>query len=153
MTEPTSTVTSLLVAWSSGNEKALNRLLPLVSAELRRLASGQLRHERPDHSLQPTALVNEAYVRLVQIKRMNWQNRAHFYAMCARLMRRILIDAGRARRFAKRGGDVVRVTLDEGCLPLRAPAPTSSRSMTRFARSKRSTLEKAASWSCGSLQA
>src|SRR5262245_36667945 len=117
MTEPSSGVTNLLIAWSSGKGEALERLLPLVYAELRRLAGRQLRRERNAGTLQPTALVNEAYVRLVQIKRVKWQNRAHFYAMCARLMRRVLIDAARARRYAKRGGGAVRVELDDELLP------------------------------------
>jgi RNA polymerase sigma factor (TIGR02999 family) len=95
----------------------------MVYAELRRLARNQLRQERRNQTLQPTALVNEAYVRLVQIKRMKWQDRTHFYAMCSRLMRRILIDAARARRFAKRGGGNIRVEFDEQFLPASAGAP------------------------------
>jgi len=97
--------------------------VPLVYAELRRVAHNRLRHEQPGQTLQPTALVNEAYVRLVRIKRIKWQNRAHFFAMCARLMRQILVDAARARQFAKRGGGGVRVTLNEALLPSDAPGP------------------------------
>jgi len=115
--EPHSDVTALLVAWTAGDQSALDRLVPLVYAELRRVAHNRLRRERPGQTLQPTALVNEAYVRLVRIKRMKWQNRAHFFAMCGRLMRQILVDAARARQFAKRGGGGVRVTFNEGRLP------------------------------------
>jgi RNA polymerase sigma-70 factor, ECF subfamily len=121
--EPPSDVTALLVAWNAGDQSALDRLVPLVYAELRRVAHNRLRLERPGQTLQPTALVNEAYVRLVRIKRMKWQNRAHFFAMCGRLMRQILVDAARARQFAKRGGGGVRVTFNEGRLPSTVVCP------------------------------
>ena len=117
MTEPLSDITKLLQAWNAGDQSALERLLPLVYGELRRVASNHLRREARGHTLQPTALVNEAYMRLVHINRMTWQDRAHFFAMCSRLMRQILVDAARARRFAKRGGGAVRVTLDESLFP------------------------------------
>jgi RNA polymerase sigma factor (TIGR02999 family) len=117
VTEPLSDVTRLLEAWNAGDEGALERLLPLVHAELRRIAHNQLRHETPGLTLQPTALVNEAYLRLVHITRMTWHDRAHFFAMCSRLMRQILVDAARARRGAKRGGGVIRVSLDADVLP------------------------------------
>ena len=123
MTEPPSDITKLLAAWTAGDHNALDRLVPLVYAELRRVAHNRLRHERPGQTLQPTALVHEAYVRLVRIRRIKWQNRAHFFAMCARLMRQILVDAARARQFAKRGGGGVRVTLNEALLPADAPGP------------------------------
>lgn len=106
-------VTELLVAWSGGDTSALEQLIPLVHAELHRLARRQMRHERNGHTLQTTALVNEAYLRLVDITRVQWQDRAHFFAMSARLMRRILVDHARSRRYLKRGGAAPRVTFDE----------------------------------------
>ena len=123
MTEPPLDITKMLAAWTAGDRDALDRLLPLVYGELRRLARNRLRLERPGQSLQPTALVNEAYVRLVRMKRLQWQNRAHFFALCARLMRHILVDAARARKFAKRAGGGVRVTLNEALLPGTSPDP------------------------------
>jgi RNA polymerase sigma factor (TIGR02999 family) len=117
VTEPLSDITKLLQAWNAGDQSALARLLPLVYGELRRVAHNHLRREARGHTLQPTALVNEAYMRLVQIKRMTWHDRAHFFAMCSRLMRQILVDAARARRVAKRGGGALRVTLDERLFP------------------------------------
>ncbi len=106
-------VTDLLVAWGGGEEAALAALVPLVHDELRRLASQQMRAEGPGHTLQTTALVNEAYLRLVDLKRIQWRDRAHFFAMSARLMRRILVDHARARNVQKRGGGTQRVSLDE----------------------------------------
>jgi RNA polymerase sigma factor (TIGR02999 family) len=103
------------VAWRGGDEAALSRLIPLVEHELHRIAQRCMAGERPGHSLQPTALVNEAYLRLINVQIVDWQNRAHFLAMAARLMRRILVDSARARRNQKRGGGV-RITLDEGLL-------------------------------------
>jgi RNA polymerase sigma factor (TIGR02999 family) len=123
VSQPSSDITKLLGAWHMGDRSALERLLPLVYPELRRVARNHLRHENPGHTLQPTALVNEAYVRLVRIKQMTWQDRTHFFAMCSTLMRQILVDAGRARRFAKRGGGAVRVTLDEQRLPAASLRP------------------------------
>lgn len=123
MTEPSSDVTKLLRAWTAGDRRALDQLVPLVYAELRRVARNRLRRERPGQTLQPTALVNEAYVRLVRIRSIKWQNRAHFFALCGRLMRQILVDAARARQFAKRGGGGMRVTVDEALLPSALPAP------------------------------
>src|SRR5215469_9946357 len=96
-------VTQLLLAWSAGDEGALNRLLPLVYNELHRLARRHMAGERTGHSLQTTALVHEVYLRLVDANSIDWQNRAHFYAICARLMRRILIDFARSRNYQKRG--------------------------------------------------
>jgi RNA polymerase sigma factor (TIGR02999 family) len=109
-------VTELLVAWGAGDEGALHRLLPIVHAELVRAAACRLRDERPDHTLQPAALVNEAYLRLVEIDRIRWQNRTHFFAMAARLMRRVLVDHARAHRSQKRGGGVHRTAFDESLL-------------------------------------
>ncbi len=97
-------VTQLLVDWSRGDQKALDRLMPLVYSELRRLAGNYLRRERQGHTLQPTALVNEAYLKLVDQRNTRWQNRAQFYGVAAQLMRRILVDHARQRQAAKRGG-------------------------------------------------
>jgi len=105
-------VTGLLRAWGNGDRGALERLTPIVYEELRRLARRYLRGERAGHSLQATALVNEAYVRLVDYKRMQWQNRAHFFAVSAQLMRRILVEHAR-RRNLKRGGAIQHVSLEE----------------------------------------
>jgi len=105
-------VTQLLLAWNEGDEGALERLVPLVYQELRRLAKRQMRGERPDHSLQPTALINEAYLRLVDLRNVQWQNRAHFFALCAQMMRRILVDFARSRRYQKRGGGARPISLD-----------------------------------------
>ena len=104
----------MLLAWRGGDEAALTRLIPLVEQELHRIAQRHMAGERPGHSLQATALVNEAYLRLLNVQKMDWQNRAHFLAMAARLMRRILVDSARARRNQKRGG--VKITLDEALL-------------------------------------
>jgi len=106
-------VTALLQAWRAGDEQALAAMMPIVHDELRKLARRSMAGERPDHTLQATALVNEAYLRLVDLKRIQWQDRAHFFAMSARLMRRILVDHARARRYNKRGGGVRPVSLDE----------------------------------------
>ncbi len=123
MSASPSEITKLLMSWNAGDQHALDRLMPLVYTELQRVARRQLRGEGRDRTLQPTAVVNEAYLRLVQIKRMKWRTRTHFFAMCARLMRQILVDAARARRSNKRGGDAVRVTLEEDLLPLDAHGP------------------------------
>jgi len=104
-------VSRLLQAWTEGDREALDRLTPVVYDELRRLARGYLRRERAGHSLQTTALVNEAYMHLMDYKRMRWQNRAHFFAVSAQLMRRILVEHAR-RRNLKRGGDVPHVSLE-----------------------------------------
>ena len=106
-------VTALLLAWRGGDEAALGRIVPLVHDELRKIARRCLRGEQAAQSLQATALVNEAYLRLVDARLVNWQNRVHFLAMSARLMRRVLVDAGRARGADKRGGDAVKVSLSE----------------------------------------
>lgn len=116
-----SDVTRLLLAWRDGDGAALNQLLPLVYAELHRLAHRQMRNERPGHTLQTTALVHEAYLRLVGSERVHWQNRAQFFAICAQLMRRILVDAARSRDALKRGGEGVHVALDEAPLVSRQP--------------------------------
>jgi RNA polymerase sigma factor (TIGR02999 family) len=105
--------TELLMAWGRGESHAFDQLVPLVHNELRRLAKQYIARERPDHTLQATALVNEAYLRLMDLKQIRWQDRAHFFAMSARMMRRILVDFARARRSDKRGGNAARVALDE----------------------------------------
>jgi RNA polymerase sigma factor (TIGR02999 family) len=115
-------VTELLVEWRQGNEDAVQRLLPLVHEELRRLARRHMAGERPDHVLQATALVNEVYLRLIDIRRVQWQDRAHFFAMAARLMRRVLVDFARAHKNQKRGGDLRRVTFDHNLrIPTQSP--------------------------------
>jgi RNA polymerase sigma-70 factor, ECF subfamily len=106
-------VTQLLLAWGDGDERAFEQLVPLVYAELRRLAQWHMGGERRGHTLQATALVNEAYLRLVDIRRVRWQSRVHFFAVSARLMRRILVDFARSRGYQKRGGTADRVTLDD----------------------------------------
>jgi RNA polymerase sigma factor (TIGR02999 family) len=109
-------VTDLLVDWGNGDQEALNRLMPLVYDELRRLASRYLRHERPGHTLQTTALVHEAYLKLVDQKNNDFQNRVQFFAVAAQVMRHILVDFARSRRAFKRGGDYCRLSLDEAAL-------------------------------------
>ena len=104
------------MAWREGDEAALDELVPLVHAELHRIAKRCISRERVGQTLQATALVNEAYLRLVDVRRVNWQNRAHFLAMSARLMRRILVDVARSKRYQKRGGGAIKVTLDEALL-------------------------------------
>jgi RNA polymerase sigma factor (TIGR02999 family) len=106
----------LLLAWRSGDEAALSRLMPLVERELHRIAQRYMAGERQGHSLQATALVNEAYLRLIDVQHVDWQSRVHFLSMAARLMRRILVDSARAKRYQKRGGGGVKVTFDEGLL-------------------------------------
>lgn len=106
--------TELLLAWNRGEDEALERLVPLVHDELRRIAQQYMRGERAGHTLQATGLVNETYLRLIDIKRIKWQNRAHFFAMSARLMRRILVDMARAHGNQKRGDGAPHISLDEG---------------------------------------
>jgi RNA polymerase sigma factor (TIGR02999 family) len=109
----TENITQLLIDVSRGNQTAIDELLPLVYGELRSLASNYLRRERTDHTLQPTALVHEAYLRLVDQTQVNWQNRAHFFGMAAQMMRRILVDHARAHNASKRGGEYQKLQLDE----------------------------------------
>ena len=115
-------LTDLLLAWRAGDEDALRRLVPLVHDELHRIARACMSKEQAGHTLQATALVNELFVRLVDVQRVNWQNRAHFLAMAARLMRRILVDAARSKQAEKRGGDMVRVTFDDAWFAGQDPA-------------------------------
>jgi RNA polymerase sigma factor (TIGR02999 family) len=109
-------VTRLLRAWSSGDSEALNALTPLVYEELHRRAHWQMRHEHPGHTLQTTALVNEAYLRLVDMRTVSWRDRAHFFALASRVIRHVLVDAARSRRSLKRGADAAPEALDEELL-------------------------------------
>ena len=111
-------VTGLLVAWKNGSPEALDELIPIVYAELRKLARQQLCGERPDHSLQPTTLTHEAFLRLFGTRQVGWQNRAHFFAVASQLMRRVLVEHARKRQTVKRGGMPTRVTLDEADTPV-----------------------------------
>ena len=129
MTSPGNDVSTLLQAWSAGDATALDKLTPIVYGELRRLASRYMKGERDGHSLQTTALVNEAWLRLVDIRQIQWQNLAHFFAVSAQLMRRILVDYAR-RHNLKRGGDLLQVSLhDEG--PPRRPSFTYTSCLRR----------------------
>jgi RNA polymerase sigma factor (TIGR02999 family) len=110
---PSQGVTALLLAWSQGEQTALENLVPLVYAELRRVARRHMYRERPGHTLQTTALVNEAYLRLIDARQVHWQNRAHFFAVSAQLMRRILVDFARSKHYLKRGGGAQKVAFDE----------------------------------------
>jgi len=109
-------VTQLLVDWSNGDKAALDRLMPLVYDELRRIAHLHMGRERPGHTLQTTALLNEAYLRLAGQRGVHWQNRSHFFAISAQMMRRILIDYARKRQYAKRGGGALQLSLDEAAV-------------------------------------
>ena len=110
---PSENLTALLVAWRKGDDAAFEQLVPLVERELHRIAKGYMARERTGHSLQATALVNEAYLRLIDARQIDWQDRAHFLAIAARLMRRILVDYARSRQYQKRGGGALKVTFDE----------------------------------------
>lgn len=114
-------VTRLLLAWRDGDRAALEDLVPLVYAELRRVAHRQMRRERAGRTLQTTSLVNEVYLRLLDSNRVGWQNRTHFFAICAQLMRRVLVDAARARGSLKRGGECVHIALEDA--PSLSPGP------------------------------
>jgi len=105
-------ITRMLIEWSNGEREALHKLIPLVYAEMRQIAGRVLRRERRDHTLQPTALVHEAYLRLVDQRNVNWQNRAHFFAIAAQAMRRIVVDHARRHNALKRGGDNLKVELE-----------------------------------------
>jgi len=113
---PSHQVTRLLVDWRNGDQGALEQLIPLVHEELRRVARRHMAHERAGHTLQATALVNEAYVRLIDIRQVNWQDRTHFFAMSSRLMRRILVDFARSKGSQKRGAGAHKVSLDEALI-------------------------------------
>jgi RNA polymerase sigma factor (TIGR02999 family) len=109
-------LSELLIAWGNGNQNALEQLVPLVYEELRRLAHRYMRRERPGHSLQTTAVVHEAYLRLIDQKHVEWQNRVHFFAIAAQMMRRILITHAQSHAYAKRGGRTFKVSLDEAAI-------------------------------------
>ena len=113
MSSPPNDVTQLLREWSRGDQSVVDQLTPLVYSELRRLADGYMRRERADHTLQPTALIHEAYIRLIQQSQPEWHSRSHFFRFAAHLMRQILVDHARTRRAEKRGGDVERVPFEE----------------------------------------
>jgi len=110
-------ITGLLVAWKDGDDEALDELIPIVYSELRRLARYQLRGERAGHSLQPTALTHEAFLRLFGTRRVSWQNRVHFFSVAAQSMRRVLVEHARKRSATKRGGGATRITLDDAKTP------------------------------------
>ena len=114
-------ITRLLIDWRGGDQAALEQLIPLVHGELRRLARRHMAHERVGHTLQATALVNEAFVRLIDVQQVKWQDRAHFFAMSSRLMRRILVDFARSKGYQKRGGGAQKVSFDEALLVAREP--------------------------------
>ncbi len=116
-------ITQLLQSWSAGNSQALGKLTPIVYNELHRIAQRYMAQERPNHTLQATALIGEVYVRLVDCDRVTWQDRNHFFAVCARLMRRILTDFARSRRYTKRGGDFRPIRFDENLYVSGQPAP------------------------------
>jgi RNA polymerase sigma factor (TIGR02999 family) len=111
--EPAQNITQLLLTWNDGNPEALEKLMPLVYDELHRQAARFLRRERADHTLQTTALIHEAYLKLVAEREMNWESRTHFFAIAANIMRRILVDYARARNAEKRGGDYLKIPLEE----------------------------------------
>jgi RNA polymerase sigma factor (TIGR02999 family) len=113
MTRAPHEVTELLRKWSEGDQAALEQLIPLVHEELHRLAHQHMRREKPGHLLQTSALINEAYIRLVDQPQIHWENRSHFFGIAARLMRRILVDEARKRNSAKRGGHLIQVSLYE----------------------------------------
>jgi len=113
-------VTQLLHSWSEGNQAALEKLTPLIYAELYRLARGYMRREREGHTLQTTALINEAFLKLIDRKNAKWQNRAHFFGISARLMRQILVSYAKAHHSSKRGGEAERMELDEELVPAKA---------------------------------
>ena len=115
-------ITQLLAEWSNGNQTALDKLYPLVYDELHKMANRYMKRERKDHTLQTTALINEAYVRMVDQKNVHWENRAHFFAISAQIMRRILIDHARRHHYAKRGGGALKVSLDETAIVAGNPA-------------------------------
>lgn len=118
VTSETPQITQLLLAWRQGDATALDQLMPLVQDELRRLAHHFMTYERPDHVLQTTALVNEAYLRLIDTSQVHWQSRAHFFAVAAQLMRRVLVDAARERQSQKRGGEWIRISFADANIVL-----------------------------------
>jgi len=132
--ETSGEITRLLQDWNDGNREALDKLLPLVYDELRRLAHSYLTHERPDHTLQTTALVHEAYLKLMDQHSVNWQNHGHFFAISAQAMRRILLDSARRRTSAKRGSGGAKISLDEAATVSREAANESLLALDRALR-------------------
>jgi len=116
-------ITQLLLAWHDGDQQALDRLVPLVETELRRLARAYMSRERASHTLQTTALINEAYLRLIDARNVQWQSRAHFYGIAAQVMRRILVEFARKRKYRKRGGSSYQVTFNEALVVTEAEDP------------------------------
>jgi RNA polymerase sigma-70 factor, ECF subfamily len=114
--DSTQQITGLLIKWNNGSPEALDQLMPMVERELRRIAGNYMRREHPAHTLQTTALVNEAFLKLVDQREVNWQNRAHFFALASRLMRRVLLDHARAQGRAKRGGEALHVDLEDAAI-------------------------------------
>jgi len=135
---PRHQITELLAEWRDGNQSALDELYPLVYDELHRLARRYMSRERKDHTLQTTALINEAYVRLVDQKNVNWANRSHFFAISAQIMRRILIDHARRHAYAKRGGGAQQVSLEE----VAAVVPGQGRELVRLDEALKSLAER-----------
>ena len=131
-------ITELLAEWREGNQSALDELYPLVYDELHRLARRYMSRERKDHTLQTTALINEAYVRMVDQKNVNWANRSHFFAISAQIMRRILIDHARRHRYAKRGGGAQQVSLEE----VAAIVPDQGRELVRLDEALKTLAER-----------
>lgn len=124
MTAPSAhEITQLLRAWSAGDSQALEKLTPLIYEELHQAAQRCMARERPNHTLQTTALINEVYLRLMNFQEIRWQDRAHFFAVCARLMRRILTDFARSHRYLKRGGEARRISFDESLFVSKDPPP------------------------------
>src|SRR5258708_39522806 len=121
MSQPPQNVTQLLIGWGQGDKEALDKLVPIVYDELRRQAARYLRHERAGHTLQTTALIHEAYLRLIDQKNVHWQNRAQFFGIAAQLMRRILVDHARTRKRAKRGGSDIRGPFEDAGAIASAP--------------------------------
>ena len=148
MDAPASEVTQLLNAWSHGDAQALDQLAPLVEAELRRVARGYLSREGPNHTLQPTALINEAYLKLIEWNSVEWQSRVHFYAVASKMMRRVLVNYALSRGSLKRGGDAVLVSLVEPSRLQIGRMPISSRSMREWTGLRGSIHARVNLWSC-----
>ncbi|MDE3178342.1 MAG: sigma-70 family RNA polymerase sigma factor [Acidobacteriota bacterium] len=147
MESPVHEVTGLLRAWSAGDQEALEKLTPMVYAELRRRAHRYMAGERTGHTLETTALINEVYLRLVDVRKVQWQDRAHFLAVCARLMRRVLTDFARSRGYQKRGGGSPRVELDSALMVSSEPSANlvalddSLKALEEFDRRKSQVVE------------
>ena len=147
-------VTQLLMQVSGGNRAAVDELIPMVYKELKRIAGGQLRNERPGHTLQATALVHEAYLKLVDQREVNWQNRAHFFGVAAQAMRRIMLDYAKSRKRVKRGGDVHKTSLDEAMVVGRRPRLRTAATSTKRSPAWRSWIRARRRWSsCASSAA